>query len=232
MQEIWKDIKGYERLYQVSNFGRIKSIKNNKEKILKLCANNKGYLCINLCRDKKLKRFLVHRLVAEAFINNFDNKPFVNHLDCNPSNNQVTNLEMCTQKENIQYCINLGRNYTRKVYQFSLLGEFLREYKSITEANKITNISVSHISQCCNKQRNKAGNYQWSFKEDIESMKNYKRKTRAKKIIQILDKNIINKFDSITKAEDETKILKTSIINCLKARTKSAGGYIWKYGEE
>lgn len=232
MQEIWKDVKGYEGLYQVSNFGRVRSIRNNKEKVLKLCANNKGYFCINLCKNKTIKRFLVHRLVAKAFINNPEDKPFVNHLDCNPSNNQASNLEYCTQKENIQYCIILGRNYTRKVYQFNLTGEFLREYKSITEANKITNISIAHISQCCNKQRNKAGNYQWSFKENIKTIKKCKRKTRAKRIIQILDKNIINKFDSITRAQRETKILKTSIVNCLKGRTKSAGGYIWKYEEE
>ena len=230
MQEIWKDIKGYEELYQVSNLGRIQNKKTLH--ILKGSTNNKGYRGVILCKNGKIKRYLVHRLVAIAFIENPKNKPYINHLDCNINNNNVENLEWCTQKENIDYCIKLNRNYKRKVYQYDLKGNLLQEYSSIVQANKVTKISTAHISQNCNNQRKSAGMYIWSFKKNIKGIKEYKRETRAKKIVQILDNQIVNTFDSIKEAEEKTGILKTSISNCLTNRSKSAGKYNWKYKEE
>ena len=110
MQEIWKDIKGYEGKYQVSNLGRVRSLydqnqfkKNSRIKILKLGERN-GYSVINLqnkFKPKERKSYQVHRLVAEAFIPNPENKPIINHIDENKKNNIVTNLEWCTQKENV-----------------------------------------------------------------------------------------------------------------------------------
>ena len=103
MIEIFKDIKGYEGLYQVSNLGRVKSLGNNKtrkERILKQGKNKAGYLQVGLCKDGKSERFLVHRLVAEAFISNPTDLPQVGHLDENPSNNQVKNLCWCSAKDN------------------------------------------------------------------------------------------------------------------------------------
>ena len=88
-REFWKDIAGYESLYQVSSFGRVKSLKFGKEKILKPGANNVNYLCVNLYKDKTSKCFLVHRLVAAAFIPNPDDLPQVNHKDEDKSNNHV-----------------------------------------------------------------------------------------------------------------------------------------------
>lgn len=111
INEIWKPIKGYEGLYEVSNFGRVKSLNYNRtgeEKILKFLENKK-YLSVSLWKNKKYKQYKVHRLVAITFIPNPDNKPYVNHLDCDPSNNNVNNLEWCTQKENMQYAGKLNR---------------------------------------------------------------------------------------------------------------------------
>ena len=97
-QEMWKDIEEYNGEYQVSNLGRVKSFKNNKEKLLKpffTKTNQEGYLVVNLCQNNKRKIKLVHRLVAEAFIPNPNNFPFINHKDEDKTNNNVDNLEWC-----------------------------------------------------------------------------------------------------------------------------------------
>ena len=118
MQEIFKDIKGYEGLYQVSNLGNVKSLpkgdgNGNKERILKFDNSNKTntttYLRVTLSGNGKTKRFSVHRLVAEAFIPNPDNKPHVNHIDNNGENNTVANLEWCTHSENMVHAQKQGR---------------------------------------------------------------------------------------------------------------------------
>lgn len=106
MKEIWRPISGYENLYNISNCGNVFSIKNNRK--IKPTKNYKGYLMIGLCKNKKRKSCLVHRLVAEAFIDNTNNLPEVNHKDENPSNNAASNLEWCTHKYNMNYN-NLGK---------------------------------------------------------------------------------------------------------------------------
>ena len=97
--EEWKDIEGYEGLYQVSSLGRVKSLKDNndksREKILKQGKMKNGYLKVNLWKNEKVKQYYVHRLVANAFIENPSSLPWVNHKDENPSNNRVNNLEWC-----------------------------------------------------------------------------------------------------------------------------------------
>lgn len=118
MQEIFKDIKGYEKLYQISNLGNVKSLpkgdgNGNKERILKFDNTNKTntttYLRVTLSGNGQTKRFSVHRLVAEAFIPNPDNKPSVNHIDNNGENNRVDNLEWVTHSENMVHAQKQGR---------------------------------------------------------------------------------------------------------------------------
>lgn len=122
LQEEWKDIKGYEGLYQVSNIGRVRSIdrittniggrKNlYKGRILRLNMIKVGYLYAHLCKNNKVKAFRVHRLVASAFIQNPNNYPQVNHKDKNKANNIVNNLEWCTASQNQIHSVSLGRNY-------------------------------------------------------------------------------------------------------------------------
>lgn len=113
MNEEWRDIDGYEDLYQVSNMGRVLSLKfnhtENNPKILKP-IELLGYLVVNLYKDGKMKSFKIHRLVAKAFIPNPDNLPEVNHKDENKFNNVVDNLEWCTTKYNINYGTAISRS--------------------------------------------------------------------------------------------------------------------------
>lgn len=110
--EIYRPIKGFEDLYAIDIEGNVYSLiqkGSRRKRILKQYSNENGYMKVNLY-DKfgKCKKKYIHRLVAEAFIPNPSNKPIVNHLDCNVKNNNVNNLEWCTQKENIQYCMRMG----------------------------------------------------------------------------------------------------------------------------
>lgn len=109
MCEIWKCVVGYEGLYKISNKGRvIKILKGGKEKIVKTSINSEGYVRTSLTKNKKTKQVLVHRLVAEAFIPNLENKPLVNHKNSNRSDNNLSNLEWATHKENNQHAYKYG----------------------------------------------------------------------------------------------------------------------------
>lgn len=115
-EEIWKDILGYEGLYQVSSFGRVRGLDRYdsmnrfwKGRILKSQTGTGGYLFVQLCLNGKVKAYSVHRLVAETFIHNPDNLPQVNHLDEDKTNNRVENLEFCDSKYNVNYGTRIER---------------------------------------------------------------------------------------------------------------------------
>ena len=109
MAEVWKDVKGFEGLYQVSNLGRVRSLdrmKNNRlfrGRVLRQPKDNDGYCLVTLCDGKRSKTGKVHRLVAFAFIPNPDNLPEINHIDENKENNRADNLEWCSTKYNLTY---------------------------------------------------------------------------------------------------------------------------------
>ena len=117
-KEIWKDIKGYEGIYQISSFGRVKSMerevgsRNNtrrlREKMLSQFLSSAGYPTVNLYKDSNLKASYVHRLISEAFIPNPENKPQVKHIDGDKRNNDLSNLEWCTIKENRNHAAQKG----------------------------------------------------------------------------------------------------------------------------
>lgn len=178
--EIWKDVPGYEGFYQVSSMGRVKNLPKNrkvfhggiytqKEKILTPSLRG-GYLIQVFTTNKFRKTFSVHRLVAMAFLPNADNKPEVNHVNGNRSDNRVENLEWATGSENVSHAYavlnrkasTLGRGKAMiEVTKTTLLGEYIATYKSIAEAAKENNLDRFHISQVIRGKRPQEGGFLW-----------------------------------------------------------------------
>lgn len=163
MQEVWKDIENYENLYQVSNFGNIRNVKSNK--LLKQEITKGGYLRVTLTKCKQQKHFSVHRLVAYAFIENPNGFPCINHIDENPQNNCVDNLEYCTYSYNINYGSRNFKvqNHSKPVHQMDFAGNILATYISVNFAAKMLNIDASNIYKCCRGEISYAYEYKWKY---------------------------------------------------------------------
>lgn len=179
--EVWKDIKGFNN-YQVSNLGNVRSKNWGKRGI---CRNlvpkkhNRGYLFVELVSDKgEKKAFLIHRLVAEAFIGNPNNLPQINHIDENKLNNNAENLEWCTQSENIKayrsnHTILRGHRKisgtprkptrTEPIYQLTLDGEKIKEWENAWTIGTQLGYRTSSIWECCDGKRHTAYGYKWQY---------------------------------------------------------------------
>lgn len=179
MTEIWKDVEGYEGLYQVSNLGRVKSLGNNKsrrEKILSLGKNCKGYLGVALCKYGEKKHVFVHRLVGKAFVPGWFEGAVINHIDHNPLNNVCSNLEWTTQKDNSSGEKSFAREINKKLFtngicskkvlQYTKNGDFIREWLSIHEIERQLGFDDGHICACCNGKLKSAYGYSWRYKEE------------------------------------------------------------------
>ena len=163
--ELWKQIKGYEDLYQISSFGRVKSMHKKPYKILKSTLRGE-YMGIQLNKNNKGKTFSVHRLVALTFLKDNDTIKIVNHKDCNKLNNNILNLEWVTHKENRKHAEtnNLFTPKCIKVSQFSKDKKTLiKTFNSIKEAMESTGISDAKICMVCKGKRNHAGEYFWKY---------------------------------------------------------------------
>lgn len=186
-KEVFKDVLGYEGLYQVSNFGRVKSLKRKnvfycglkkeylerpvKEKILNFSKSNRGYLQVCLTKNGKYKTYTVHRLVAKAFIDNPLNKKTVNHIDGNKLNNCANNLEWATSSENNKHAFDNGLSKPhnqRKVNQYDLEDNFIKTWNSIAEFLKENNINLknSGITSCCKGKQKTAYGYKWKYADE------------------------------------------------------------------
>lgn len=159
--ETFKDIIGFEGLYQISNQGRVKSLYTNK--ILKLSLGGRGYYLVKLAKNGIKKTFSVHRLVIKQFIPNPDNKGDVNHINGIKTDNRIENLEWMTRSENMLHsCYTLG-SLIKSVIQMDLNDKILNIYTSINKASKENNISIGNISSVCSGKRKTAGGYKWKF---------------------------------------------------------------------
>lgn len=171
IEEEWRDIAGYEGLYQVSNLGRVKSLNymhTGNEKIRKT-KKNKGYLQVSLWKNGKAHHTYVHRLVAETFIPNIKNLPQVNHIDENKENNRVDNLEWCDQKYNLNYGTRIERILEHRTGPHKSKPVLCIEtgvvYHSAMEASRQTGASQGNINSCCNGRYGykTAGGYHWRY---------------------------------------------------------------------
>ena len=180
MKEVWKDVVGWEGIYQVSNMGRVKSLprvfmkKDGKLQpvkgtILKQVKNKKGYLHVCLSVEGFCVHRSVHQLVAMAFVDNKNNYTQINHRDENPANNRFDNLEWCSSKYNLNYgCRNKKASISRStpVNQYSLDGKYIRTFYGTREAGRQIGrgaTASANIAACCRGERNNAYGYLWKY---------------------------------------------------------------------
>lgn len=173
--EEWKDIEGFEGLYMVSNFGRIRSLKTKKNKggLKSPCLNRKrgNRYYIQLVKDKKIYHFSVHRLVAMAFVEGYQPGLEVNHKDENPQNNHADNLEWCTSKYNANYGTRNDRvtkKNSKPIVQMTIEGVPIATYPSVNEAARQTGYNLSALNNCCRGIKETAYGYMWRYMEKGE----------------------------------------------------------------
>ena len=262
MQEIWKDIPDYEGLYQISNLGNVKSLSFgnlNSEKLLKSSPTNCGYYKVQLYKNHHAKMHYVHRLVASSFIPNPNNKPQINHIDGDKSNNRALNLEWVSAKENTKHATNIGLRKppmagrtgannpnSKPILQYSLSGIFVAEWSSTAEASRALSIP-KHAISCCLCGKNKSGyNYMWfkktsdlyplriapiTYSHERSPMKKGITRNRTMNKIRQLDKsgNLIRVWDNYKQLQDETGYDNGNIYKAINGKAKSAYGFRWEY---
>lgn len=188
MQEIWKDIEGYEGLYQISNTGKIKSLKrykNNhnkkqlvKEKIRKQIISKTGYYTCMLYKNGNKKLLKVHRLIAQAFIPNPNNYPIINHINGNKLDNNILNLEWCDYSHNNKeaHRLDLIKNNTKglkkytnslkkRVNQYDLEENYIKTWNCISDIQKELGYTTTNICACCKNIRKTAYGFIWKYEK-------------------------------------------------------------------
>ena len=187
--EVWKPIPNYEGFYEVSNMGKVRSVYRYR-RVLKPMISNTGYERVDLFKNKHREQLSVHRLVAMAFIDNPNAKPFVNHKDENKLNNSADNLEWVTHVENCRYGTAITRrtehlDYSKRrinnagqilacskpIIQYDKSGNYIREWKSATECSKETGFSISGIRSVVRGKRNSIFGYVFKERSDDLSRK-------------------------------------------------------------
>ena len=190
--EKWKDVKDFEKLYQISNLGNVRSLDTiinckgakgidehlRKGRILKKHKGTTGYYYINLSKNSKIKQVRVHRLVAETFIPNPNNLPCVNHKDGNKLNNNTSNLEWCSYSYNNSeaYKIGLKQNkykgkygkeaqFSKPLLQYTLDNKFIKEWENASQVKRELGFCAENIRSVCNGRRKQANGYKWKYKE-------------------------------------------------------------------
>ena len=186
MEEIWKDIEGYEGIYQVSNLGRVRSLEQvrtkphprntsmtmtyiTKGKVLKQRKHPAGYWTVMLYKDKVAETRTVHRLVAEAFIPNPNNLPEVNHIDENKENSRVDNLEWVTKSGNMRHGTcgeRMGRKHWKAIVQMTIDGKFVKRWDCAKHASEELGLHHSAIISVCRGKANSHGGFRWRYADE------------------------------------------------------------------
>ena len=173
----WRDIRNFEGLYEVSREGEVVSLnyhRTGKKKVLKPGVDKKGYLVVYLYKNGVKKKYLIHRLVADAFIPNPLNLPEINHKNEDKTDNRVENLEWCDHKHNINFGTRNLRvaekmtngKLSKSVVQLTKEGEFVRNWPSMMEIQRELKFNQSNISMCCREKIKYSYGFRWMFYED------------------------------------------------------------------
>ena len=233
---MWKKFiyEGQETDYSVSTEGEVR--KDTTNYILSQ-SSQQDYKFVSLIINGKQKRMRVHRMVALAFIDNPDNKPYVNHINGNRSDNNVENLEWVTPSENIQHAVDTGlfkSGRTRAVIQYNLNGEQMATFESASEAARQTGGSQSKITMCCRRQRDSANDYQWRYYDDIQDVQKIEKKfITGKKVAQCdEDGNILKIYPSFKEAARAVNGTSSAISRVCSGTNIRHKGYKWKLVEE
>lgn len=168
-EEIWKDVAGYEGMYMVSNKGRIKSFKRRVPIIMSNLKAKRGYACILITKNKKRKRYFIHRLVGIAFIPNPQNKPEINHKNRIKTDNSIENLEWVTGIENMEHyygyrVVNRVKKWKKRtisVIQYDMHDNKICEFESVKSASLQTGINKKRIYNCISGEKKSACGYKW-----------------------------------------------------------------------
>lgn len=251
MKEVWKDVHGFEEAYQVSNFGRIKrkertdsNNRTHKERIMSPSMYSNGYMNVELRMNNKKRRTSVHRLVAEAFIDNPLNLPQINHKDENKANNHVSNLEWCTAQYNIRYKDGVKRRRatailnSNAVCKYSMEGEFIEKFECATDAAISVNGSCTEILSCCHHRAHSLSykGYMWRFLSECNCNKiepyRIKKSSLCRKVGQnTLDGDFIQYFYSVQKAAESVNARPSNIRRCCLGKIKSCMGFKWRFSD-
>ena len=233
---MWKKFiyEGQETDYSVSTEGEVR--KDTTNYILSQ-SSQQDYKFVGLIINGKQKRMRVHRMVALTFIDNPDNKPYVNHINGNRSDNNVENLEWVTPSENTQHAVNTGlfkSGRTRAVIQYNLNGEKMATFESATEAARQTGGSQSKITMCCRRQRDSANDYQWRYYDDIQDVQKIEKKfITGKKVAQCDEEgNILKIYPSFKEAARAVNGTSSAISRICSGTNIRHKGYKWKLVEE
>lgn len=268
-EEIWRKVKGFEDYYEVSNTGKVRSISREIKREIKgnyfqegkeltLSQNNKGYCIAKLWVNGKGKKYFVHRLVADAFIDNPNKYPVINHKDENPLNNNVENLEWCTQKYNVNYGTareRMKEKLVKPIYQLDKqTKEIIKEWHNANEVAKNFNCSRGRIFGWCQDYAEAEG-YIWCYVEDYKKGYNgvvrksigikpkpteeeikrreIKRNNRNRPIykIDMDDFSIIKEYENIYEAKNDGNEY-NKLYSCLSKETKKYNNFFWCYSDE
>lgn len=254
MEEKKKWIEGYEGLYWITNTGRVISAerydrfnrKHGGEMTLKQAG--RGYCFVFLFKDGKRKQRYIHRLVAQAFIPNPDNKPEVDHIDNDITNNIVSNLRWVTHKENqnneitrtkmledtSKFVSQKGADnpFSRKVRMYSLEGELLRTFDCLQDAARFAGVTDANIGKVCRGERFSSGGYIWAYEGEAKmKIKSEPRiHTNKRPIQQFTPEGVfVAEYDSVKEAADALGILACNIVHNANGDGKTYKGYKWRY---
>lgn len=255
-EEIWKDITGYEGKYQVSSEGQVKTLarkfidrsgrrQNIKERIMKLQTNKDGYKTVALHNGcGKGKTLFVHRLVCETFHPNPDNKPQVNHIDEDKTNNRACNLEWVTPAENLNHGTHNERmikTLSKPVGQYTLDGKLIKIWGSIKKAALEGGFNRACISRVAKGKQKLHRGYRWKYINEEDNVNNQdcnlewwmSNRKFGKPVGQYtLEGELIKIWNSARQAEQEGYFNHTSISRVTNQKQKTHCGYIWKYINE